>query len=67
MVTIIEVGSITVRDAGTITGGVGVGAGVGVGSIVGMTDGAQGIAYYRILVIDLIALIVVSPSVKKCI
>ena len=67
MGTIDGVGAGTGIDSGTITGGVGVGAGVGVGSIVGMTDGAQGIAYYRILVIDLIALIVVSPSVKKCI
>ena len=40
MVTIIGIGSVTVRDSGKITGVVGVGAGVGVGSRVGRTYGS---------------------------
>ena len=39
----------------------GIFSGVGVGLVFSMTDGARGIVHCRSLVLDLIALVVVSP------
>ena len=61
MGTIIGVGAGTGSVSGKIIGGVVVGAVVGLGSVVGMTDGAQGIVHCRSLDMYPIALIVASP------
>ena len=57
--TIIGIGSVAESGSGKSSGRFC--EGVGLGIMVGMTDGAQGIAHYKILAMDFIPLVVVYP------
>ena len=63
MGTTIGIGSDTWSSSGKITGGIGEGVGIGLG--VRITDGLRWIDRCKILAMDPVALIVISPLVKK--